>query len=93
MAKKADKAPEAPTPAEAQSAIDEMVAAIKAAEQRVKDRLPPEAIPAANVIEQLVNQELDRVNFAQWRETVGLELVALFTSGKSNVQHDPTELA
>ena len=82
-----------PSASEAQDAIARLVAELKAALARAKDRLPPELRENAFLVESIVNSELDRANFGAWRGQIVTEFVALIQSGKSEAPHDPTELA
>ena len=85
-----------PAPPDAQTATEAIQAlqrAIADAIERAAGRLPPELRGNAFVIEAVLNQELDKVNFTGWRAQIITECVALFQSGKSEVTHDPTELA
>lgn len=85
-----------PAPPDAQTATDAVKAlqrAISEAIQRAAERLPPELRGNAFVIEAVLNQELDKVNFGGWRAQIIAELIVAFQTGKSDVKHDPTELA
>ena len=85
-----------PAPPDAQTATEAVKAlqrAISEAIERAAGRLPPELRGNAFVIEAVLNQELDKVNFTGWRALIITECVALFQTGKSDVKHDPTELA
>ena len=85
-----------PSPPDVQTATDAVKAlqrAITEAIERAANRLPPELRGNAFVIESILNQELDKVNFGGWRALIITECIALFQSGKSDVKHDPTELA
>ena len=86
----------APAPPSSQSATEAVKAlqrAISEAIERAIARLPEELRGNAFVIEAILNQELDKVNFGLWRSQIVTEVVALLQSGKSDVKHDPTELA
>ena len=85
-----------PAPPDAQTATDAVKAlqrAISEAIERAIARLPEELRGNAFVIEAVLNQELDKVNFGLWRSQIVTEVIALLQSGKSDVKHDPTELA
>lgn len=86
----------APAPPSSQSATEAVKAlqrAISEAIERAIARLPEELRGNAFVIEAILNQELDKVNFGLWRSQIVTEVIALLQSGKSDVKHDPTELA
>ena len=86
----------APAPPSSQSATEAVKAlqrAIADAIERAIARLPEELRGNAFVIEAILNQELDKVNFGLWRSQIVVEVIALLQSGKSDVKHDPTELA
>lgn len=85
--------PAPPTTEVAQGAVEALVAALKAAIARGVERLPPELRANAFVIEQVLNQEFDKIAFGSWRGVIIAEAVAAIQSGKSEVRHDPTELA
>lgn len=85
--------PPPPTASESQDALAALVAQLKAALARAKDRLPPELRGNAFLVESVVNSELDKANFGAWRAQIVTEFVALIQSGKSEAPHDPTELA
>ena len=85
-----------PAPPDVQTSTEAVKAlqkAITEAIERAAGRLPPELRGNAFVVEAVLNQELDKVNFGGWRAQIIAECVALFQSGKSEVRHDPTELA
>lgn len=85
-----------PAPPDAQTATEAVKAlqrAISDAIERAIARLPEELRGNAFVIEAVLNQELDKVNFGLWRSQIVTEVIALLQSGKSDVKHDPTELA
>ena len=84
-----------PPPADpvAQDAIAALAADIRAAMERANARLPEPLRGNATVIANVINQELDLVSFAGWKAQIITEFVALVQSGKSDVKHDPTELA
>ena len=85
--------PPLPSAEVAQGGINALVAALKAAIARGVERLPPELRGNAFIIEQVLNQEFDKIAFGSWRGTIIAEAVAAIQSGKSEVRHDPTELA
>lgn len=85
--------PAPPSASEATDAVKALQRAISEAIERAADRLPPELRGNAFVVEAILNQELDKVNFGGWRAQIVAEVVAAFTTGKSEVRHDPTELA
>lgn len=85
--------PAPPSAPEATGAVKALQRAISDAIERAAGRLPPELRGNAFVVEAVLNQELDKVNFGGWRAVIITEVVAALTTGKSEVQHDPTELA
>jgi len=85
--------PAPPSASEATDAVKALQRAISEAIERAAGRLPPELRGNAFVVEAVLNQELDKVNFGGWRAQIIAEVVAAFTTGKSEVRHDPTELA
>lgn len=85
--------PAPPSAPEATDAVKALQRAISEAIERAIARLPEELRGNAFVIEAVLNQELDKVNFGLWRSQIVTEVIALLQSGKSDVKHDPTELA
>ena len=85
--------PAPPSASEAADAVKALQRAIAEAIERAAGRLPPELRGNAFVVEAVLNQELDKVNFGGWRAQIVAECIALFQTGKSEVRHDPTELA
>ena len=89
----AEGVPAPPPASESQDAIARLVAEIRAAMQRARERLPEGLRENAWVVENVLNSELDKVSFAGWRAAAFTEFFALLNTGKSEAPHDPTELA
>ena len=89
----AKKTPPPPADPVAQDAIDALAADIRAALERANARLPEGLRDNATIIANVLNQELDAVSFTGWKAQIITEFVQLVQSGKSDVKHDPTELA
>lgn len=85
--------PDPPPASVAESAVKSLQAAIVAAIERAIARLPQELRGNAFIIEQVLTQELDKVSFTAWRQQAFAEVIAALQAGKSEVRHDPTELA
>ena len=82
-----------PTPEEAQSAVDALRRELLDALNRAQSALPPELRVDPTVVEQRVNAEFDKISFASWRTQIVAEFTQAIVTGKSDVRHDPTELA
>lgn len=91
---RASKASAVPEPQAAQDAVRALVDSILAAFKAANDRLPEGLRADPFVVENVLNQEFDkRVNFTAWKAVAVAEFIALMKSGKGPAPHDPTELA
>lgn len=82
-----------PVASVAEGAVKTLSDAILAAIARAVARLPEDLRANAFIIETVLTQEFDKVSFTAWRAQAFAEVIAALQSGKSEVRHDPTELA
>lgn len=85
--------PTPPVASVAEGAVKTLSDAILAAIERAIARLPEELRGNAFLIESVLTREFDKVNFTAWKQQAFAEVIAALQSGKSDVKHDPTELA
>ena len=85
--------PTPPVASVAEGAVKTLSDAILAAIARAIEKLPEELRGNAFLIESVLTREFDKVNFTAWKQQAFAEVIAALQSGKSEVKHDPTELA
>ena len=85
--------PTPPVASVAEGAVKTLSDAILAAIARAIEKLPEELRGNAFLIESVLTREFDKVNFTAWKQQAFAEVIAALQSGKSDVKHDPTELA
>ena len=85
--------PVPPVASVAEGAVKTLSDAILAAIARAIEKLPEELRGNAFLIESVLTREFDKVNFTAWKQQAFAEVIAALQSGKSEVKHDPTELA